>query len=212
MNADQSRRICSIPECSRRHYGRGWCKAHYERWRQHGNPLAGRTPPGEPDRFLREIVLKFTGEDCLNWPYGGIHNYGIIKRDGRSQPVHRIVCETVHGKPPSRKHQAAHNCGNSKCCNPNHLRWATPAENQADRVIHGTHVRGDRHPLAKLTERDVRTIHSLRGKKTQRELAKRFGVSLKQISDIQRGKSWSWLRPDASCQDIAICATHGSGG
>lgn len=36
-----SKRICSIDRCGKRHYGHGWCSAHYTRWRNHGDPLSG---------------------------------------------------------------------------------------------------------------------------------------------------------------------------
>lgn len=38
-------RICELEEngrmCGRRHYTKGWCKAHYERWRRYDDPLGG---------------------------------------------------------------------------------------------------------------------------------------------------------------------------
>jgi len=34
-------RICSIPDCGRRHKGRGFCEAHLDRWKRHGDPLHG---------------------------------------------------------------------------------------------------------------------------------------------------------------------------
>lgn len=39
-------RLCSIPDCGKAHSARGWCRAHYQRWRRNGDPLAGRVPPG----------------------------------------------------------------------------------------------------------------------------------------------------------------------
>lgn len=30
---------CSIPECDRQYYARGWCSKHYVRWKKHGDPL-----------------------------------------------------------------------------------------------------------------------------------------------------------------------------
>jgi len=32
-------RICAIPECGKKHFGRGWCLMHYHRWYKHGDPL-----------------------------------------------------------------------------------------------------------------------------------------------------------------------------
>lgn len=30
---------CSVPECDRRVFGRGFCQLHHKRWWRHGNPL-----------------------------------------------------------------------------------------------------------------------------------------------------------------------------
>ena len=39
--------ICAAPDCSRdRHYRQPYCKAHYARWRRHGDPTAGKRPHG----------------------------------------------------------------------------------------------------------------------------------------------------------------------
>lgn len=43
-------KICSVPDCSRPLLVRGWCNAHYLRWKQHGDvrahiPLAPSTVP-----------------------------------------------------------------------------------------------------------------------------------------------------------------------
>lgn len=41
-------RICSLPDCDKPHYARGWCASHYYQWWKHGDPLAAmrryRTP------------------------------------------------------------------------------------------------------------------------------------------------------------------------
>lgn len=36
--------LCSIPECGKTAFARGWCKAHYLRWFRHGDPEAGGRP------------------------------------------------------------------------------------------------------------------------------------------------------------------------
>lgn len=66
-----------------------------------------------------------------------------INLGGRSVIVARMVCEEVNGPPPTPAHQAAHSCGKGHlgCITPQHLRWATQVENEADKLIHGTHNR-----------------------------------------------------------------------
>ena len=44
---------CSIDDCNRPLYGRGWCNTHYARWRRHGDPEHGgpigrQTGTGQP--------------------------------------------------------------------------------------------------------------------------------------------------------------------
>lgn len=187
---------CSILNCGKPIYRRGWCRGHYARFLNHGDPLGGRTFWGEPDRYLNEEAFVYTGDDCLIWPYnrdrGG---YGLIRRDGRTHLVSRLVCEHRHGPPPTPEHQAAHSCGRGKdgCVNPRHLTWKTPVENAADKLLHGTLCRGESNSSVKLTEDDVREIRFSLGTVTQRELAERFGVSKNAISNIKIGKTWGWL-------------------
>ena len=192
------RRTCSIEGCSKVHYGRGWCAAHYMRWRVHGDPLGGSTRKGEVSAFLENTVFCFEGDECLIWPYAtGGNGYGQIAINGKMRPVNRMICEHEHGPPPTPKYQAAHSCGKGHlgCVNPKHLRWATPKENAADRLIHGTHSRGARHSTAKLTESQVLEIRASTTPTTQ--LAREIGVSYSVISMIRSRKRWAWLEDAA---------------
>ena len=84
---------CSLDGCDRPAAKRGWCNAHYLRWRRHGDPLAGRAFDGVVGRFLRDVVLDHKGDACLFWPYARSgYGYGQIYHLGRTQYVHRIVC------------------------------------------------------------------------------------------------------------------------
>ena len=140
-------KICKIDDCDKPHLARGWCLAHYRRWRRNGHPLGGRansTSRGAPKRYLHEIVLTYEEDVCLKWPYGNSGSgYGQIQHDGKHHYVHRLVCEAVNGPPPTPRHEVAHSCGNGDqgCCAKQHLRWATRAENIADRLLH---TRGSR--------------------------------------------------------------------
>lgn len=188
-------RICNIPGCGKRHFGGGWCAAHHRRWRRHGSPTGGGTSYGDPELYFSEVVLPYQGDECLPWPFAKRKGYGRLARDGRDLVVSRLVCEAEHGPPPSIRHQAAHACGNGHkgCVTRRHLSWKTPEENNADKLIHGTHHRGERYGAVKLTEASVLQIRALRGRRTQAALARDFGVSRGTIKDVQLRKSWAWL-------------------
>lgn len=186
--------MCSVEGCGGKHCGRGLCEKHYWRWRRNGDPLAGRTPNGEALRFL-ENHRHYADAQCLLWPYGKYGNgYGKVWQDGRTRPVHAVMLELVAGPPPTPEHEAAHSCGVRACINPRHLRWATRSENQMDKLLHGTHNRGERHWGAKVTEAQVREILELLEQGVrQREAGRLYGISQSSISLIKRGKNWAWL-------------------
>lgn len=189
-------RICQIEGCGNPIYCRKWCSAHYERWRAHGDPNAGGTSPGLPKKFLYETALNYRGDNCLKWPFAdnGV-GYGVININHKMQLVHRVVCEIVHGLPPSKTHQAAHSCGKGHegCCAPLHLSWKTRAENRHDTIRHGTHKFGENHVWAKLTQQNVRAIRALAATKSQQALADQFGVSRILVRHIINRKQWAWL-------------------
>ncbi len=192
-------RICSIPDCGKSgKLRRGWCEAHHSRWRRHGDPFAGGplSPRHQAQRFFRETVLTYEGNECLAWPFWCDENgRGKVRWDGWDQIVSRLVCEMVKGPPPTPEHQAAHSCGRGHlgCVTKGHVSWKTPVENNADKIAHGTHTRGEDHSVAKLTEAQVIEIRALRGAKSQRLIAEQFGVTQSQVCQIHTRKSWAWL-------------------
>lgn len=191
-----NQRICSIPNCNKPVFARGWCGGHYGRWRKHGDPIAGGTARNEAFRYMQEVVFAYNGSKCLIWPYAcDGHGAARVSADGKVISVARAACEKRHGPPPSPTHHAAHSCGRGDegCVAPAHLRWATPAENEGDKFLHGTSNRGERHGCAKLTEQEARQILSMKGRYLQREIAEMFGVERTTISLIHSGKLWAHL-------------------
>lgn len=191
-------RICSVEGCGKPVEKRGWCTAHYKRWRRHGNPEGGGPKKGQVQEYYRNIVLKCErgpDDECLIWPYSKSDGRGQISFGGQPTLVSRLVCEEKHGPAPTPDHEAAHSCGkgNQGCVTKGHIRWATPSENQMDRVDHGTSNRGERHAMSKLSQEQVLKIRSLQGKMLQRDIAKMFGVCAGTISEIHQRRTWSWL-------------------
>jgi len=174
---------------------------HYQRWRKYGDPLGGGTahaPNGALLKWLNEVALNHADPGaCLIWPYSKAgRGYARLNFDGRLQYVSRIICERRHGPPPTDKHEAAHSCGKGHegCVNQWHLDWKTRAENEADKLEHGTLTRGERSGNSKLSKSAVLEIRRmLDAGLMQREIGDIFGVSNKTISKIATGTLWSWL-------------------
>lgn len=124
--------------------------------------------------------VAYQGSDCLIWPYSRSRQkgYGFLVHEGVHHYAHRFMCELVNGLAPSPKHQASHSCGrgHNGCVNPLHLSWKTNSENQLDRRTHGTLRNNRGQTRAKLTTDQIADVRALKGKVTQYDLAKRFGV------------------------------------
>lgn len=179
---------CVADGCNKPALHRSLCGAHYSRLRRYGDPLGSkRRKKTEPVTFIESAVERDT-DTCLIWPYGAFDSgYGYIHVSGRMLRAHRVVCERVHGPAPDGV-EVAHSCGVRACVNPRHLRWATPRENAADKILHGTHLSGERMAQAKLTAESVRVIRTSRVR--QKDLAQKFGVTQAVISAVRLRKIW----------------------
>lgn len=193
-------RTCCISGCASPVWSREMCRKHYARWHAHGDPsvtLCRQAPAGAPKAFLDAIEAH--GHGCLTWPFAtnGAGYAQINNPETGKKLVTRIVCGRFHGPPPSPRHFAAHSCGkgHEACVAPWHLSWKTPAENSADREIHGT-LRFGEAVAKKLTANDVEAIRAMRGAEPQQVTADRFGVSQTMVSRIQLGKAWSRTRTE----------------
>lgn len=144
------------------------------------------------------LIESATPGACILWDRGRTAaGYPTARRDGKTVYVHALACEHLHGPRPDGL-QAAHRCGIPSCVNPHHLRWATRRENLADRIAHGTHRRGERFTLAKLTNDQARTILAIGRSRPGVEVAAEFGVSPQTIYDIRARRRWAWLDEDAA--------------
>lgn len=110
--------------------------------------------------------------------------------------VHRLVAAAFFSAPRPEQTDVAHQDGNktnNAVCN---LRWATRTENEADKLKHGTRLRGHRHAQSKLSKQDAERIWSLLAGsgRSRQSIADEFGVSASLVSAIAQGRAWPHLR------------------
>lgn len=192
--------ICSIDGCGKQACnGRGWCWAHYDKWRVYGDPNVGISRGflrGTTGRFFND-AKSYEGEECLIWPYAqGSGGYAVVSMGGKTLLAHILMCEHANGPKPSSEHEAAHSCGKGHlgCIAKKHLRWATPKENCADKIAHGTVVRGESHHKSKLTEDDVREIRRMRKAGVKVWMIRmKFDISESNILKIVKREIWTHL-------------------
>lgn len=124
------------------------------------------------------------------------HGYEFVtlSHEGVSKPVriHKLVLLSFYGKPPFEGAICAHNDGNRRNNRASNLRWASVAENHADKRRHQTQLRGSEIFGAKLTEKDVPKIRErIRNGEPNTAIAPDFGVSASTISLIKRNRIWT---------------------
>lgn len=143
-------RACTIDGCTRPHYGRGWCAAHYQRWRRNGDPEGGLPTYASLAERLRGTVemggvppARPDLGPCWLWTSTlDSDGYGKTKRNGIVGMAHRISYEEFVGPIPDGLqidhlcHDPAHcalgvSCPHRRCINPAHLEPTTAAVNIA---------------------------------------------------------------------------------
>jgi hypothetical protein len=72
------------------------------------------------------------------------------------------------------------------------LSWATRKANFADKQIHGTQTRGEKHHTSKLTDEKVRAMRAeyAAGGITQLRLGRKYGVNQHTTGCLLNGSTW----------------------
>lgn len=157
-----------------------------------------------PERLEKFWSFVDKTEGCWLWSAGTCsRGYGNFKVKNKTLAAHRVSYLIHFGSVPSGL-QVLHKCDTPACVRPDHLFVGTGADNMADKVAKGRQARGEsvtrnrrslvgsRNGRAILTAEVVQQIKdswSFR-KITQKDLARKFGISLATVSRILRGVSW----------------------
>lgn len=130
--------------------------------------------------------------ECWLWLGATTSGYGQVHWRGRVVYAHRLAYELANKKPPGSLH-VCHECDNRACVNPSHLFLGTVADNMADRDAKNRQARGEGHGRAKLTGGQVLLIRQAATSKSQRAIARNFGVSQRLVGMILRREAWRHL-------------------
>ena len=126
-------KTCSIEDCDNGgKIVRGWCRMHHERWRRHGDPLGGGDRYATSAEAFEARTEPLCWSDCIVWTGGTIGGYGRLRVNGRMVYAHRYAWERERGPIPDGM-VIDHVCHERSCVNVDHLRLATPQENQQNR-------------------------------------------------------------------------------
>ena len=172
--------------------------------------------PIEQARFWSAIDQRGPN-DCWPWKRGPHvkqkSRYGRINLQGREWRAHRLAFLLAYNTLPFDA-LICHRCDNPPCCNPAHLFIGTTKDNTRDALKKGRMrrlfaagqghwsflhpdltMRGERNGHAKLTASQVSTIRLLMKHGAQgKELAVRYGVSRRTISNIVQRDSWRHVK------------------
>jgi len=121
-------RTCSITDCLSSHFGKGWCRKHYERWHRHGDPLALLREGSPAVRFWRQVAPA-NEMGCFIWTGGKSNSdgYGCFYDGVSAVAVHRWAFEQVCLIPEGL--ELDHICRDRACVNWAHLEPVTHEEN-----------------------------------------------------------------------------------
>lgn len=122
----------------------------------------------------------------------------VMLRKKAGVHLHRTVCRLVLAAfvgPCPKGMESCHfpdrNPANNSLKN---LRWDTRKNNHADKIIHGTHNRGERHPNVVLTTRKVKAIRLERSRGAKLlAIAKKYRICEAHVWRLTHGTAWAHL-------------------
>lgn len=125
--------------------------------------------------------------------------YRVFVLRDRSK-YHRSRSHTLVAKAfipnPENKPQVNHKDGDKLNNHVSNLEWVTHAENSSHAVRIGLfNIKGENHPMSKLTKEQVVAMRLLRKKEglSHQKIASMFGVCRRQAGDVINGVNWGWL-------------------
>ncbi len=153
-------------------------------------------------RFWSHVwVTRDDDSRCWVWT-GGCHqrpdgraSYGRFTVRGEHIYAHRSIYQMTHGMLPDEL-VVRHKCDEEPCVNPCHLIEGTLSDNTRDKIERGRgpNRKGEKHPLARLNDDDIREIRRLRSLGCRETtVATQFSISRAQVYRIMSGQNWGHI-------------------
>lgn len=149
------------------------------------------------DRILNHVTEE---GDCWIW-HGAMQSNGtipMIRYGKKTMSVRRAVL--VDRGAPVSGYQATCTCGNRLCVNPDHVEAVRRStlqkrvfakRTEAEEILRGRNIAMALRANGKRIKRSLDFAREIRAAEgSQREIAKRFGATQSEVSEIRRGVKW----------------------
>lgn len=188
--------MCKLPVLAR-----GWCRAHYYRWKRTGDVRADEPLGQMRPRSLvteAEVFAHFMGatppdQNCWDWPSVTRNGYGVFSLANRLVAAHHASYRIYRG-PITPGLFVLHSCDRPICVQPAHLSLGTPQKNMDERSERDRNPCGEDSSTAKLTADQVRWIRSQEGM-SHKAIADAIGISRPTVTAIRNRRLWKHLPP-----------------
>ena len=145
--------------------------------------------------------------NCRFWTSCFSHGYGFLSFQSWQTYAHILsYAVSIRSTTLDPTKTVAHKCNNTRCIEKTHLYLATAGQQHLDKIANGTSSHGKN---SKFTVEQVRAI-KFRNKsiKSQKQVAKEYGVSASGINNIDRGLTYKWVGKTKEEDNKLIKSNH----
>lgn len=179
-------------------------------------PTHGNGKHCSPECYMSDSTVRDERTGCLLWK-GSVDSKGRPHAHwgGLRRKAYIMAFELTGGVLPQGK-LLRHLCNTPRCCNPDHLKVGTHAENMADKAASGV-TAGEKNCRALLTNRRACEIYATKGSKPAAAIAVTFGVPTNLVHRIWNGQSYARItgasraptgRPQGDANPASRCSNE----
>lgn len=137
------------------------------------------------------LRILYQGSDETGYPTVALNRHGTRT----TRTVHRLVCRAFHGEPNPLHRETAHLDGDKANARADNLKWVSKRENESHKSAHGTRLRGEASPCARISEKQARRVKQLVREGSGVTLAAKIArVTYRTARDIAEGKRWKHVQ------------------